>query len=83
MIDFEELFMLLSYYFDHDLEEDLIDEIDELVEADLWSQAFFNTFCKTMELCHELEEEELEVPEEVHYRLFESIRLEIIKYDNE
>lgn len=80
MIDFEELFMLLSGYFDEDLENDLIDEINELIDEDLWCQAFFNTFNRTLELCHELEEEEeeeMEVPKDVHMQLFESIRIEI------
>lgn len=76
MIDFEELLRLLSDYFDEELEANICEEIDQLIHEDLWWQAFFNTFNKTMELCREMEEE-MEVPKDVHIQLFESLRIEI------
>lgn len=77
MIDFEELFRLLSDYFDEELEFDICAEIDRLISEDFISQVFFNTFNKTLELCQEMEAEEMEVPEEIHIRLYEFLRIEI------
>ena len=77
MIDFDELFDLLSDYFDHDLESELCAEIDQMLNEDLWLQSFFHTFNKTLELCHELECEEIEVPRETHIRLYEVLYIEM------
>jgi len=79
MIDFEKLFELLSDYFDEELEDDICAEIDELVSEDFCSGVLFNTFAKTIELCGEIEAEEIEVPEEVHVRLYEFLEIEIRK----
>lgn len=79
MIDFEKLWELLSDYFDEELEPDICAEIDELLSEDLCCKALFNTFNKTLELCREMEAEEIEVPEEVHLRLYEFLRIEIRK----
>jgi len=79
MIDFEKLFELLSDYFDEELEDDICAEIDELVSEDFCSKVFFNTFAKTIELCREIEAEEVEVPEEVHIQLYEFLEIEIKK----
>lgn len=70
---------LLSEYFDHDPESDFCTEIEKLIEEDPYYENIFNTLNKTIELFDELESEELEVPEETHTMLFESIRIEIRK----
>jgi hypothetical protein len=82
MIDLEELFWLLSDYLDEELESDLCAEINQLINDDLDCLAFFNTFNKTLELCRELEEleeEEIEVPQEIHIKLYESLKIEFRK----
>ena len=77
MIDFDELFDLLSDYIDQQLESDLCSEIEELMQEDFCCMNLFNTFNKTLELCHEMLEEEIEVPEETHIKLYETLRIEI------
>lgn len=79
MMDYLMLCELLSNYFDDELERDICEEIDLLIEENFACQSLFNTFNKTLELCLEMEEEEFEVPEEVHIRLFEFIRIETSK----
>jgi len=79
MIDFKKLCQLLTDYFDEELESDICAEIDELVSEDFGCKVLFNTFNKTLQLLREMEEEEIEVPEEVHIRLYEFLRIEIRK----
>lgn len=79
MIDFDELFQLLSDYFDEDLEAQLCAEIDQMFNEELWFHSFFNTFHRTIDLCYELESEEIEVPQETHIQLFEVLRIEMAK----
>lgn len=79
MIDFRRLCELLTDYFDEELESDICTEIDELVSEDFGCKVLFNTFNKTLELCKEMEEEEIEVPEEVHIKLYEFLKIEIRK----
>jgi hypothetical protein len=78
MIDFKRLCELLTDYFDEELESDICSEIDELVSEDFGCKVLFNTFNKTLQLCEEMEEE-IEVPEEVHIRLYEFLKIEIRK----
>ena len=78
-MDLEELFELLSDYIDKELESDICSEIDELINEDLYCNSLFNTFNKTLDLCREFESEEIEVPEEVHIKLYEYLRIEISK----
>lgn len=78
MIDFRRLCELLTDYFDEELESDICAEIDELVSEDFGCKVLFNTFNKTLQLCEEMEEE-IEVPEEVHIRLYEFLKIEIRK----
>jgi len=77
MIDFKKLCQLLTDYFDEELESDISAEIDELVSEDFGCKVLFNTFNKTLQLCEEMEEEEIEIPEEVHIRLYEFLKIEI------
>ena len=77
MMDFERLFELLSDYLDRELESEICAEIDELIREDSCCKTLFNTFNKTLDLCREMETEEVEVPEGVHIRLYESLRIEI------
>ncbi len=79
MMDFERLFELLSDYFDEELESQICNEIRELISEDFCCKSLFNTFNKTLDLCREMEAEEIEVPEGVHIRLYESLRIEIRK----
>ncbi|MDH5661903.1 MAG: hypothetical protein OEY92_02790 [Elusimicrobiota bacterium] len=76
MIDFKKLCQLLTDYFEEELESDICTEIDELVSEDFGCKVLFNTFNKTLQLCKEIEEE-MEVPEEVHIRLYEFLKIEI------
>ena len=76
-MDFERLFELLSDYFDEELESEICNEIDELISEDPCCKTLFNTFSRTLDLCRETEAEEIEVPEEVHITLYESLRIEI------
>jgi len=78
MMDFKKLCKLLSDYFDEELESDICAEIDELVSEDFGCKVLFNTLNRTIELCEELEEE-IEVPEEVHIRLYEFLKIEMRK----
>lgn len=78
MIDFKKLCQLLTDYFEEELESDICAEIDELVSEDFGCKVLFNTFNKTLQLCKEMEEE-MEVPEEVHIRLYEFLKIEIRK----
>ncbi len=79
MMDFDELWELLSDYFDEELESDICEEIDELINEDYCCSVLFNTFNKTLDLLREFEEEEIEVPEDVHRELYEVLRIEIKK----
>lgn len=78
MMDYKELFELLSDYFDEELESEICAEIDRLRCEDSCCDVLFNTFNKTLDLCEEFEEE-IEVPEEIHIKLYESLKIEIIK----
>ncbi len=79
MIDFKKLCELLTDYFDEELESDICSEIDELVSEDFGCRVLFNTFNKTLQLCKEMEEEQIEVPEEIHIELYEFLKLEMEK----
>ncbi|NIM03507.1 hypothetical protein GTN66_05090 [bacterium] len=79
MMDFKKLCQLLTDYFDEELESDICAEIDELVSEDFGCKVLFNTFNRTLQLCKEMEEEEIEVPEEVHIRLYEFLEIELRK----
>ena len=79
MMDYHKLFLLMSDYFDHELERDIFDEMEEMIHDDLCCQSFFNTFCKTLDLCDQIEAEEIEVPQYVHIQLYRIIQIEIKK----
>ena len=76
-MDFERLFELLSDYFDEELEPEICSEIDELICEDSCCKTLFNTFNRTLDLCRKMEAEEIEVPGEVHIRLYEYLRIEV------
>ncbi len=61
---------LLSDFIDDELDFDLSDEFERELEDDLCC-CFFNTFKKTVELCHQIEMQE--VPEILHYRIIRTI----------
>lgn len=68
---FDRFFKLVSDFIDQELDFELLDEFERDME-DEFCRCFFNTFQKTVELCHELEMEE--VPEELHISLMDAIQ---------
>lgn len=70
-MEFERFFKLVSDFIDQELDFDLMDEFERDLEDD-FCRSFFNTFQKTVELCHQFEMEN--VPEELHISLMEAIR---------
>ncbi len=74
-MDCEELFFILSDYFDQELEMELYDEMEEHIKTCCYCEFLFDTFSKTLELCSEMEQ--LEVSPEVHLRIIQLIRIEI------
>lgn len=75
-MDFRELCNLLSDYFDHDLDSEICSEIEEFICADNECRTLFNTFQETIHLSQEIEE--IEVPQEVHIKLYRSLRITIV-----
>ena len=70
-MDYEDFFELLSDFMDDDMDFDLFDEIEETLLEDEFCYHYFNTFRKTVEICHQIELQE--VPEAVHYRIIQII----------
>lgn len=61
---------LLSDFIDDELDFNLSDEFERELE-DEFCCCFFNTFKKTVELCHQIEMRE--VPRHLHYRIIKTI----------
>lgn len=61
---------LLSDFIDDELDFDLSDEFERELENEFCC-CFFNTFKKTVELCHQIEMQE--VPQSLHYRIIKTI----------
>ena len=61
---------LLSDFIDDELDFDLTDEFERELEDDICC-CFFNTFKKTVELCRQIEMQE--VPQSLHYRIIKTI----------
>ena len=61
---------LLSDFIDDELDFDLSDEFERELEDGICCY-FFNTFKKTVELCHQIEMQE--VPRALHYRIIKTI----------
>ncbi|MBI5574418.1 MAG: hypothetical protein HY919_07705 [Elusimicrobia bacterium] len=61
---------LLSDFIDDELDFDLLDEFERELEDDICC-CFFNTFKKTVDLCHQIEMQE--VPKIVHYHIIKTI----------
>lgn len=70
MMDYDLFFKLMSEFMEREMEMDLLEEFEELLEDD-YCCCYFNTFKKTVQLCHEVEIEE--VPPTLHYTLIETI----------
>lgn len=73
----EDIYLLLSDYFDEELDSEICDGIEEHISTCRYCESLFDTFSKTLDLCKEIEL--LEVPQEVHIRISRSIRIEIKK----
>jgi len=72
-MDYEKFFQLISDFLDDELDRDLEREFLENFE-DEFCRCYFNTYIKTIELCHEIEIEE--IPLELHERLIMRIEKE-------
>ncbi|MFH1415589.1 MAG: zf-HC2 domain-containing protein [Elusimicrobiota bacterium] len=79
-MDFKELCDLISDYIDKELGEDICSEIEEHLNMHSECMTLFNTYCETIYLCRKMEE--LEVPREVHVKLYRRLRLQIITSDD-
>lgn len=74
--DCKEIFELLMDFLDEDFEEEILDEELSLhIEECEHCRCLFNTYRKTIQLYEELEM--LQVPDEIHKQLTETIRIEI------
>jgi len=71
MMDYEKFLQLISDFLDDELDFDLEREFEESFD-DEFCRCYFNTFRKTVELCREIEIEE--IPQELHRKLI--IRIE-------
>ncbi|MFH1351978.1 MAG: hypothetical protein ABIH68_00185 [bacterium] len=54
---------------------DIFEEMDDMIRKDSCCSTLFNTLCKTIDLCHEIDE--MEVPEDVHENLFRILDIKI------
>ncbi len=73
----KDIFELLSDYLDEELESDLYTEIEEHLEECPHCIPFVNTYRRTVTLCQSIEI--IEVPGEVHLKLWQTLRKEIRK----
>lgn len=69
--EFERFFKLVSDFIDQEMDFDLMNEFEKELE-DEFCRSFFNTFQKTVELCHQFEMEE--VPQELHISVMQAIQ---------
>ena len=69
-MDYEKFFQLLSNFMDDDKEFDFIDDFERTLE-DEFCEHFFNTFRRTVELCHQIQM--CEVPRRLHYQIIRTI----------
>ncbi|MFH1784017.1 MAG: hypothetical protein ABH868_03875 [bacterium] len=77
MMDFKNFCQFLSDYMENELEADICRDMEELMGEDFCCRCMLKTFNKTLELCREMEQEMIEVPEHVHIRLYEVLHIEI------
>ena len=66
----------LSEYFDEEFDWDIHSQIDRFLLDDPDIRAFFNNFNKTIELYEQMKLQEFNVPEVIHIRLFQTLRVE-------
>ena len=74
-MNLEEFYRLISEYIDSELEQDICYQIEEFICRDCDCKTLFDTFCETVHLCNEMEEEE--VPEDVHVRLYQLLEISL------
>ena len=60
-------------FFGKDFNE-LFEEMDRMIESDVYCSSLYNTLCRTVEFCGEMDE--MDVPEEAHRKLFEVLDIE-------
>ena len=70
---------LISEYFDSDKDFDINAEIERFIYDDPDVRAFFNNFDKTLQLCNQIEADQLNVPDAIHVQLIQSLRVENTK----
>ena len=70
----ERFFRLMNDFIDREMEMDLVHEFERTLEEEFFRD-FYNTFRRTVELCHDLEREfeSTAVPEELHWTLIHTI----------
>ena len=75
MIEFERFFKLMNDFIDREMEMALVEEFERTLEEEFFRD-FYNTFRRTVELCHDLEREfeAAAVPEELHLTLIQTIQ---------
>jgi len=78
MTDLEKVYLLISEHLDEDFDNDFFSELEEFFEESRQCQCYYNTLRRTVQMCHEIDMEE--VPEEVHQELLRVIRIEFIMH---
>ena len=73
MMDYDKFLLLISDFLDNELDFASETEFLESFEDEI-CRCYFNTFRKTVELCHEIEIRE--IPQELHRRLIITIERE-------
>ncbi|MEW6556565.1 MAG: Hsp20/alpha crystallin family protein [Elusimicrobiota bacterium] len=69
-MEHEKFFQLLSDFIDDELDTDLLDDFERELEDD-FCRCYFNTFKKTVDLCHQIGLHE--VPKNLHYNIIRTI----------
>ena len=77
MMDFEDIFDLISDYIDRELESDICCEIEKFIFSHEECRCFMESFSETVRLCNSIQD--IEVPEDTHVRLYRSLKIKIKK----
>ncbi|MBN2406282.1 MAG: hypothetical protein JXJ19_01165 [Elusimicrobia bacterium] len=76
-MDFEDIFRLISDYIDRELEADICSEMEEFFCMHEECRCFLDSFSETVRLCNSIQD--MDVPEDVHVRLYKSLKITIRK----
>jgi len=61
-------------FFGEEINE-MFGEMDKMIQSDVCCSSLYNTLCRTIEFCGEMDE--MDVPEDTHRKLFELLGIEI------